>query len=65
MKKAKLERIDLDFKEWAEDISTERVKNGLDKKTVSIREVTRMLMNTDNLINVEEELLKKSRKNDN
>jgi hypothetical protein len=64
MKKAKLERIDLDFKEWAEDISTERVKNGLDKKTVSIREVTRMLMNTDNLINVEEELLKKSRKND-
>ena len=58
------QRVDMDFNEWARDISVERVKNGLEKEIIPVREVTRMIMNTDNLVNMEKELLTKRRKDE-
>ena len=58
------ERVDPEFKEWANDISIERIKNSLEKDKISVREVTRMMMNAENLLNLEKELLTKLRKKD-
>lgn len=57
-------RIDPDFDGWLEGLSIERIKNGLEKEQISQRELTRMIMNTESRIPLEEELLTKKRKNE-
>ena len=62
-KKSILMRVDLDFKKMIDDIKVQRIKNGLEKKTIPDREATRMILNTNSKPNLFEELTKKPRRN--
>jgi hypothetical protein len=62
MRKSIQQRVDINFNEWMKDISLERVKQGLEKEIIPAREVTRMMMNTENITALEKELLTKQRK---
>jgi hypothetical protein len=57
-----LTRNDKSFREFLQRVKIKRVINGLEKKTISDREVTRMIPNTDVMSQLEKELTSKPRK---
>jgi hypothetical protein len=61
-RKEKMTRVDSTFVNKMEEVSTARIKNGLEKRSLGIRELTRMAQNTESFNKMLFELKTKPRK---